>query len=195
MEPSKRWNRRHLMPAAALLAGVAMLALASNPVGAASSKEAKAGPSPVGSWHFTVSQSDGQAQAALLTFGADGTLIASGPPVSSDGGGLTYNSAGHGAWQSDGSDGFAFTFEELQSNPQGRLASDITVDATGTLDASGATMSGQFVVTIAGPDGTVYGQMPGTFSGTAISVEPMPSPDTAMNAAGSPAPSGSPTAG
>jgi len=178
-----------------VLSGAALLALASSPVGATSSKEAQAGTSPVGSWRFVVSQQAGRGQPALLTFGADGTVVVSDPPVSSDQGGITYNSAGHGVWQASGSDGFAFTFEELESTAQGGTASDLTVDATGTLDPSGTSMSGQFVVTVQGPDGTVYAQLPGTFTGDAIQVEPMPSPDALMNPAGSPVPGQSQAAG
>lgn len=75
---------------------------------------------------------------------------------------------------------------------QGSLIFTLTVNAQGTVD--GDAMRGTLVGTVTGPDGTDFGTIPGTLTGTRITVQPMPSLPPASDAQASipPAASASP---
>ncbi len=152
----------------AIVAGIASLAIAAAPVVAAGDQAA------VGWWQLTIATGGPQTSLSLVTLAADGTAVVADTPVGSDAqGNVTYASAGHGAWQADGKDGFALTFVEMNVDGEGSLVYIVTIDVQGTVN--GDAMSGSFVGTATGPDGSVFGNFPGTLTGTRITVQPMPS--------------------
>lgn len=130
----------------------------------------------LGSFNETV-QANGMTFKALLTVspggGAVETNTAQGSPVTV-----------HGSWQpsknkdgKDSDDRFDFTFITLAltspPGPRGFLPGFAMTRETITLDESGNSFTAVFVVTEMAPNGTVFGTVPGTATGTRILVEPL----------------------
>jgi hypothetical protein len=161
--------------------------LATNAQDAALMSEA---PGVVGSWQITVAAAQEPPFQGLGTFGADGMVLVSPPPVvpSLPHGPDTviYTSAGHGAWGATGPDSAVFTFIFLGADAQGNPFAIVTVRASITLGADEQTFGGEFVRTIADPAGNTMATEPGTIQAARIVAE-APEISAATPLAGTPA--------
>jgi hypothetical protein len=128
----------------------------------------------VGSWRVTATESEGPPSVSLGTFGADGTVISSPPPVfppMGPSGEAIFTSAGHGAWEATGPDTAVLTFVVLTADQQGNPLITVTVRANGTLGADGQTFSGEGSRTFTDPAGNMVGTEPAVVRGTRIVAE------------------------
>lgn len=125
----------------------------------------------VGSWQVTVTSPQGGPGSSLGTFGADGTLVTSPPPVLPRPGApgeVVLASAGHGAWEATGPDAAMLTFVARAVDGQGNPAASMTVRAGIRLGADGRTFSGKGTRAFAGPDGNVLATQQITVQATRI---------------------------
>jgi len=134
-----------------------------------------AGQGFVGSWRLTVSEAQAPPFLALGTFGADGTVVVSPPPVvpaAPHGPAIVvHTSAGHGAWEATGPDTAIVTFMLLAADAEGNPFAIRTVRASLTLDADGQSIDGEFEATIADPAGNVMATESGVIRATRIIAE------------------------
>ena len=145
----------------------------------------------VGSWQVTATDSPGPPNVSLGTFGADGTVVASPPPVfppqGSSGGESIFTSAGHGAWDATGADTAVITFVVLTADSQGQPLLTVTISANLTLGADGHTFNGEGIRTFADPGGNVVMTEPAIVEGARIVAEAPGMATTATSAAAAPA--------
>jgi hypothetical protein len=112
----------------------------------------------VGSWQVTVTSNQGPIGRSLGTFGADGTLVTSPPPVLPRPGApgqFVFASSGHGAWAATGPDAAMLTFVGQAVDGQGTTAAIATVRASLKLAADGRTFSGKGSRVLSSPAGDV----------------------------------------
>lgn len=181
---------RRLLAVPLLVALVVLLAAGRIPARAQDSTSAD-GAGIVGSWRITVTPDDpaaGRAPGpALATFGADGTMVASGPPVI-----LTppwapfpkaIASAGHGTWEATGPQSVAYTFLLLLSEEGGTAYAVVTISGIAEVAADGNTFSSEYTATVVGMLGRTLASAHGMLSGERITVQPMATPMAATPAA------------
>jgi len=140
------------------------------------------GPHPVvGSWWVNLAVTGAMDQeAALDTFAADGTLLASvksvslAPPDAPFG--QIFTSLMHGSWTATGPDQVALTLVRLQTDEGGNYLGTVTVRAVLDVSSDGQRLSGPFTYDVADPAGNVVASGTGTAEGTRITVEPMGTP-------------------
>jgi len=128
----------------------------------------------VGSWQVIVSFAEGPPGRSLGTIDADGTIVASIPPVMpwpGAPGDVLFLSSAHGAWEATGADSAIVTFVALVADGQGNLFGTATFRASATLDPEGETFSGSNTVTIADEAGNTVATRQGTIQGTRIVAE------------------------
>lgn len=130
------------------------------------------GPVFTGTWQF-VSQSPGQAAApGLVTFAADGTVIASGLPVQAAGPAVVFISPAQGVWQAAGADNAMATVILLVADAQGHPRGSETDHLRLTLAPGGQTFQGKFTATVSDPTGKVENTLNGTLNGTRVAIAP-----------------------
>jgi hypothetical protein len=127
----------------------------------------------VGSWRVTVFEVDGPPTLALMTLGADGTLVSAEHPVVTPpmAPGVVFASGGHGAWRASGPETAVLTSIGLGSLGDGTLLGVVTMRASLTLATDRQALVGEFVATIDDRDGTTVGTFPGTLEGRRILAE------------------------
>lgn len=159
-----------------------LLAAEGSPVTNAQDATPMAGQEFVGSWRLTVTEAQVPPFIALGTFGADGTVVVSPPPVvppSPHGPDtVVHTSAGHGAWEATASDTSIVTFMLLAADEEGNPFATRTVRASLMLGADGQSFSGEFVATVADPAGNVMATESGTIEATRLSAEAPGTSDT-----------------
>jgi hypothetical protein len=167
------------LPFFAVLLAVAAAALVLAPVrtGAQDGTPTAAGQGFVGSWDLTTQTPFGASQT-LVTFGADGTVLASDRPVYPGAAGfpVTFVSAGHGAWEQTGPSTAAATWVEFLADGQGTFLLVVTDSAELTLGADGDSWRGPFSSSSADPAGKVLFVGGGTVQATRITVQPLATP-------------------
>jgi hypothetical protein len=150
-----------------------------------------AGQDFVGSWRLTVTETQAPPFFALGTFGADGTVVVSPPPVvppaPSGPGTVVHTSAGHGAWEATGPDSAIVTFMLLAADEEGNPFATRTVRASLMAGADGQSFSGEFEATIADPTGNVVATESGAIEASRLVAE-APGTPVAMPVIGTPAP-------
>lgn len=112
----------------------------------------------VGSWHVTVNSTKMPPVSSFGTFGADGTLVTSPPPVLPRPGApgeMVFTSSGHGAWTATGPDAAILTFVGQSVDGKGIPVGTMTVRASLVLSAGAKAFSGEGARTFAGPGGNV----------------------------------------
>ena len=112
----------------------------------------------VGSWHVTVNSTKMPPVSSFGTFGADGTLVTSPPPVLPRPGApgeTVFTSSGHGAWAATGPDAAILTFVGQAVDGKGIPVGVMTVRASLGLSADGKAFSGEGARTFASPAGNV----------------------------------------
>ena len=112
----------------------------------------------VGSWHVTVTSTQMPPVSSFGTFGADGTLVTSPPPVLPRPGApgeVVFTSSGHGAWTATGPDAANLTFVGQGVDGKGIPVVVMTVRASLRLSADGKAFSGEGARTFASPGGHV----------------------------------------
>jgi hypothetical protein len=134
----------------------------------------------VGAWRVTVSPPQGQPHPGLITFAADGTLLAADLPTT-----LLF-SGGHGAWEPTGQDA-AFTFDILVATETGMPIGTLTLRGTAALGSDKQSLSAAYTVDFADPTGQVVSTGQGSLQGTRIGVEPPGTLTDATPMAGTPA--------
>jgi hypothetical protein len=145
-----------------------------------------AGQGFIGSWQVIVSFAEGPPSRSLGTIDADGTIVASIPPVMpwpGAPGDVLFLSSAHGAWEATGSDSAIVTFVGLVADGQGKLFGTATFRASATLDPDGETFSGSNLVTIADEAGNTVATRQGTIQATRIVAEAPEMPAAATPAA------------
>jgi hypothetical protein len=169
--------------AAALVLGSAPL-----PTGAQTGTPSAAGQDFVGAWHLTTETPFGPSQSLLIVM-ADGTVLSSDRPTLPAAGGfpVTFQSAGHGAWQQTGPTTAAATWVEFVSDGQGIFLATVTDSIEATLGADGTSWSGPYSGTVAAPSGTVLFVGGGTIQATRITVQPLATPAAGLPLVGTPA--------
>ena len=134
-----------------------------------------AGQGFVGSWRLTVSEAQAPPFLALGTFGADGTVVVSPPPVvpaAPHGPAIVvHTSAGHGAWEVTGPDTAIVTFMLLAADAEGNPFATRTVRTILVLGADGQSFSGEFDATVANPEGNRMATESGTIKATRLIAE------------------------
>jgi hypothetical protein len=127
----------------------------------------------VGSWRLTVLEENGSTSQALVTNGADGTMVTSEHPVVTPpiADGPVFASSGHGAWRATGPGTAVSTFVGLGCDGSGAFFGTVTIRTEITLDATGETFGGVFAATIADPTGQTMAVIPGTIQATRINAE------------------------
>ena len=129
----------------------------------------------VGSWRLKVTETQTPPFLALGTFGAEGTVVVSPPPVvpPSPRGPATvvHTSAGHGAWKATGPDTAILSFVLLAADAEGNPFATRTVRASITLGADRQRLSGELVATIADPTGNAVATESGTIEATHLVAE------------------------
>ena len=153
-----------------------------------------AGAGIVGSWRVAVTPDEPAAGRppgpSLATFGADGTMLGSGPPVILTPPWAPFPRAiagpGHGTWEATGPQSVAYTFVLLLSEEGGTAYAVVTISGTAELDASGDAWAGEYTATVVGQIRGVLATAHGTLSGTRLKVEPMATPAAGTPAAGTP---------
>lgn len=162
-----------LLGLAAVVQGGSIRAQESTPV---------SNPHPVvGSWWVNLAVTGAMDQeAALDTFAADGTLIASVKPVSPAPPdapfALIFTSLMHGSWTAVTPNQVAMTVIRLQTDEGGNYLGTVTVRAVLDVNSDGQRLSGPFTYEVADPAGNVAASGTGTAEGTRLEVEPMGTP-------------------
>lgn len=120
-----------------------------------------------GSWNVEVTvESQGATFPALITFGADGSIVADEPPLPGE-------TSGHGNWVRNDDGQAAYTFEALYSGDSGEYAGKLKVVGTLQFDASTEAWQGPFKIAVFDADGQATYSDQGTFHLTRISIESM----------------------
>lgn len=88
----------------------------------------------VGSWIVDTTDDVGVDPPLLVTFGADGTVLAS------DAAGRT----GHGAWAATGPDAANFAYVAVDLDPDGAVEATTSIDGEVVVDPSGDAWTGEF---------------------------------------------------
>ena len=118
----------------------------------------------LGSWNAEVTTvAQGTTFPALLTFTADGSVIADEPPS-------PFETSGHGNWLRRG-DKIAYTFVSLIGSAQGPLSLKLKVVGTLKFDEKKGRWSGPFNIDGLDPNGQVVFSDHGTFTLDRIKVE------------------------
>jgi hypothetical protein len=168
-------RRATLVVSILALALLGQLAANRSPATSAQDATPMAGQELVGSWRLTVTEAQAPPFLALGTFGADGTVVVSPPPVvpPSPHGPATvvHTSAGHGAWEVTGADTAIVTFVLLATDEQGNLFATRTIRASLTLGSDGQSFSGEFEATVVDPAGNVMATESGVIQATRIIAE------------------------
>lgn len=127
----------------------------------------------VGSWRLKVVEANGSTSQALVTLGADGTMVTSEHPVVTPpvAGGPVFASSGHGAWRLTGPGTAVSTFVGLGCVGNGDFFGTVTIRTAVTLDDGAETFGGEFAATIADPSGQTMAVIPGTIQATRIHAE------------------------
>jgi hypothetical protein len=119
----------------------------------------------LGSWNVEVTTvAQGSTFPALLTFTADGSVIADEPPS-------PFETSGHGNWVKRGDHQVAYTFVSLIGSAEGPLSAKLKVVGTLTFDGQEHGWQGPFKIDVLDPDGTITFTDHGTFTLTRIEVE------------------------
>ena len=172
------------------LALLGLLAANHSPATRAQDATPMAGKEFVGSWLLTVAEAQVPPFLALSTFGADGTVVVSPPPVvppSPHGpASVVHTSAGHGAWEATGANTAIVTFMLLAADEQGNLFATRTIRASLMLGTDGQRFNGEFEVTVADPTGNVMATESGAIQATRIIAE-APGTQAATPMVGTPA--------
>jgi len=112
----------------------------------------------------------------LVSFGADGTMSVTAPPLlpelPSAGGNQDAFSGGIGAWTQSGDGNAEARFAFLVTSADGTLASINTVRQSITLDLAGDSYSGTFSLDIADASGAITSTATGSLQGNRIVVGP-----------------------
>ena len=159
-------------------AGLALAATVHPAAAQEATPEAMAAHPIVGSWRVSLTVDGAMDQdAALDTFTADGTVIASVKPVSPAPPGAPFAqifaSLMHGTWTVVGPNQVAFTIVRLQTDEKGNYLGTVTVPAVLDVRSDGQGLSGSFTYAVADPAGKVVATGTGTAEGTRIAIEPM----------------------
>lgn len=136
----------------------------------------------VGSWEVVISY-EGQGAitvANLVTFGADGTLLAASAGQLPDipgvfGTGLVLTE-GHGAWAATGERSADGTYRSLTLDQTGSISSTNVARMSVAVDPSGNSYSGTFSLELISPNGNPMGSGMGTVRAERISVESLATP-------------------
>ena len=121
----------------------------------------------LGSWNVVVTTvGQGTKFPALLTFDADGGMIADEPPS-------PFETSGHGNWVSTGRRDVAYTFVALIGSAEGPLSVKLKVVGTLRFNSANESWNGPFKIDGFDPSGNVIFSDHGTFSLTRIAVERM----------------------
>jgi hypothetical protein len=168
-----------LIPAVAIL--VASLAAAGVTGVAAQDPTSTPGQSCVGTWLLRVTGLGKPASSGFpvtATFGADGTFIASSPPVSPGPADapdkVSFTSTAQGVWEATDPGECAITHVFYSTDAQGNLTT-LEIRLLMTLGPDGNTMAGTDYATATAPDGTVLFSGPGnTVEGTRLAVKLAP---------------------
>ena len=119
----------------------------------------------LGAWNVEVTTvGQGTTFPALLTFAADGGMIADEPPS-------PFETSGHGNWVSTGRREVAYTFVALIGSAEGPLSAKLKVVGTLRFDSANDSWNGPFKIDGFDPGGNVIFSDHGTFSLTRIAVE------------------------
>jgi hypothetical protein len=168
-------GRAMLVVSIVALVLLGLLATNRSPVTNAQEATPMAGQEFVGSWRLTVTEAQAPPFLALGTFGADGTVVVSPPPVvpPSPHGPATvvHTSAGHGAWETTGPGRAIVTFVLLAADDNGNPFATRTVRANLILGADGQSVSGEFEATVADPAGNVMATESGTIQAIRLIAE------------------------
>jgi hypothetical protein len=140
------------------LIGVSLLLTACAP--AAQNSQAKL----LGSWSADITTPDQGTFPALLTFSADGSVIADESPSQ-------FESSGHGSWNHDNSGDVAYTFVALYGSSEGKNAGKLKVIGRLNSDAGKDGWSGPFKIDVFDANGQVIFTDNGTLRLTRIAVE------------------------
>lgn len=128
----------------------------------------------VGAWILDTDASTGENAPSLASFSSDGVYH----EVSSDG------PDGIGVWQPIDADSVALTITYIDVDPDGTYSSTTTVRATVDVDSSGNAFTAQYTLEFVDPQGGSSGQLgPGTATATRMTVEPMGTPVSSLEAA------------
>jgi len=135
----------------------------------------------VGSWRLNLAVDGAMDQeGVLVTFAADGTVLASVKPVSPAPPdapfGQIFASLGHGTWTVVGPNQVALTLVRWQTDENGNYLGTVTVPAVLDVSSDGQGLSGSFTYDVADPAGNVVATGTATAEGTRIAVEPMATP-------------------
>jgi hypothetical protein len=165
--------RRHHALLVALALALALGAWRGTPPAAPAGTPAPAASAGfIGSWQL-LSRTAGQPPApALLTLGADGTLLGAGLPVQPAGPGVVFLSPGHGAWRPTGAGTAEATLVLLVADAQGTFRGTETDRIALRLGPDGRTWRGSFRATVTDPTGRVENGLDGTVEGTRIVAGP-----------------------
>ncbi len=138
-----------------LFSAIALLAFFGGPASASDNG------SLAGSWEV-LSMADGSTDEipSLFTYGAGGTLIATGP--------TSANSASHGAWTQTGSRTYSSNEVSFLYGPTGEIIGTISASATVTLASDGQTYDAEFAGTLQFTGGPAI-PISGTAAGSRIS--------------------------
>jgi hypothetical protein len=120
----------------------------------------------LGSWNVAITTPDQGTRPGLLTFTADGSVIADESP-------LPFETSGHGNWVLSDDGEVAYTFVALLGGKEGKNTRKIKVVGTLQFDAGIASWHGPFKVELFDASGQVNLADRGTFSLTRIAVEPL----------------------
>jgi hypothetical protein len=119
----------------------------------------------LGAWNVeVVTVGQGTTFPALLTFAADGGMIADEPPS-------PFETSGHGNWVSTGRRDVAYTFVALIGSAEGPLSSKLKVVGKLHFNSASGSWNGPFKIDILDPSGNVILSDQGTFTLTRIAIE------------------------
>jgi hypothetical protein len=173
----KRW---WLLGMGALAVAVGLLTGAGAFQAAARPAQAKTPPSIVGSWLITIARPGLDPNThQVVTYGADGNLLASAnpssPPDPQQGpdAARSYSTAGQGTWVAAGAGRVRYKWLAVQTDEQGNFAGLLQITGAVTLVGDGNSFSEDFQVLVTGADGTVLFDSQGdagTVQGTRITV-------------------------
>jgi len=104
----------------------------------------------------------------VFTFGKDGALSASGPPVLVENGVTLNINAGHGSWRSAGTGSFLLDFTSAAYDEAGVFRNAVVTLITLTLGADGVSWSGLYRREDQTADGTVIRTVGGTVSAVSV---------------------------
>lgn len=126
----------------------------------------------IGSWRIDLYPDDQPSvNHALVAFLAEGTLIASPPPVEPfppAEEGAVYVATGLGAWHVNGDAEVELGFVAQATDSKGTLLGFGSVHATGRFDETTGAISGSYHFEEAGPDETVFATEDGSVRGVRV---------------------------